>query len=170
MSKSSPYRVRVRRDESPLEILPRQVVEIVRRTLAAEQVASAEIDIAIVDDATIHRVNREHLQHDYPTDVISFAYNVTEADDEPADDAPLGAGLSIEGELVVSAETAIREAAVYGWAPAEELTLYLVHGLLHLCGHDDLNPEDQRQMRSRERAILQIFGLTPHYDEDEEIA
>ncbi len=72
----------------------------------------------------------------------------------------------IEGEVIVSAEMALEMAAQYHWQGSDELCLYLVHGLLHLCGYDDLSPEEQIVMRRRERDILQFWNLTPHYAED----
>lgn len=127
-----------------------QLEDRLREALQRQGLTSATLSIALVDDATIHTVNRDHLQHDYPTDVISFLYE----DDK----------CSLDGELVVSVETAIREAADYGWSPENELMLYLVHGLLHLCGFDDQTGQQREEMRAQERAILQCWGLSPHYD------
>ncbi len=67
---------------------------------------------------------------------------------------PCGAGRCIDGEVLVSAEMAVQMAARFGWSSRDELTLYLVHGLLHLCGYDDLSPTERRLMRQREREIL----------------
>ena len=58
---------------------------------------------------------------------------------------------------------AAQRAAEYQWTPHEELILYLVHGLLHLCGYDDLTPAERRIMRAREKEILAYWNLTPHY-------
>ncbi len=109
----------------------------------------ADVSLAIVDDPTIHRINREFLQHDYPTDVLSFLL------ERSAD--------RLEGEVIASADTAIGSAARYGWAPADELLLYVIHGTLHLVGYDDLAPEPQVTMRERERDYLKHFGLEPRY-------
>ena len=135
-----------------------QVVRTIRAVLLDERVAAAELSIAIVDDAEIHRVNREHLQHDYPTDVVSFLYSARKSSAKPKS-TPVrrGSELIIEGELVVSAETANREAPRHGWTPAEELQLYLIHGALHLCGYDDLTPAERRIMRRREKEILALL-------------
>ncbi|MCA9089076.1 MAG: rRNA maturation RNase YbeY [Planctomycetaceae bacterium] len=135
------------------------------QTLQAEHVAGASLSVAIVTDEAIHAVNRDHLGHDYATDVISFLYSDDAPDPGSDSTAPRGAGKVIDGELVVSAETAVREARRFGWQPQDELSLYLVHGLLHLCGYDDLTEEELPLMRQREREILQIWGLTPHYEE-----
>ena len=97
-----------------------------------------QIGIRLTDDATIHQVNRKHLQHDYSTDVISFAYQVA---------APM-----IEGELIVSVDTAVTRAAELGWSAANELLLYTIHGTLHLTGMDDQQPIDRREMRACRRS------------------
>jgi len=158
------YTIEVSNKQSHIPVDSRWIEEIVRTTLQAEEVSSAEIDIAILDDDAIHRVNAEHLEHDYPTDVISFLYSCSpEQEEDFPEDQLRGTGLNLEGELLVSAQTAARMAREVNWPAAAELTLYLVHGLLHLCGYDDLTDEEQVIMRSRERAILQNWNLTPHY-------
>lgn len=103
------------------------------------------VGLLITDDETIHSINREHLQHDYPTDVISFAYEC--------------AGTHIEGELVASLDTARREAKDAQWPPLHELLLYVVHGTLHIGGMDDQDDEDQALMRLAEREVLATLGI-----------
>lgn len=120
---------------------------LVRRVLERQGVARAEISLALVDDAAIHQINRRHLDHDWPTDVISFTLSEP---DEPA----------LAGELVVSTEMAARTARRAGVDPQAELALYVVHGLLHLCGHDDRAADDRARMRRREEEILAMEGLT----------
>lgn len=174
----------------------------VLKALAIEQVSSAVLSISIVDNPAIHVINRDHLQHDYPTDVISFQLDFVsadelhhddvfedEADDEVEEfsddeenyadevhDAGSGelqnegraAGASIEGEIIASAEMAATMAGDGKWSPEAELILYVIHGLLHICGYDDLTPEEKCIMRARERAILSELGLTAIYAEDAE--
>ncbi len=123
-----------------------RLAALARRVLEAEGVGRAEISIAVVDDRTIHDVNRRHLDHDRPTDVISFVLS------EAGDDI-------LSGELVVSAETAARMAERDGVDPWTELVLYVIHGLLHLRGHDDLTEEGAAAMRRREGELLAAEGL-----------
>jgi probable rRNA maturation factor len=123
-----------------------ELAALAARVLRGEGVSRASISIALVDDAAIHRVNREHLDHDCPTDVISFVLS------EP-DEAELA------GELVVSTQTALAMAARLEVSPWNELVLYVVHGLLHLCGYDDRNDEDARIMRAREKMALERENL-----------
>lgn len=149
--------------------------EVVQRVLSEEMITSADISLALVDDAAIHQVNLQFLGHDYPTDVISFLLDEHGETVRPCDssgqsapasiDRPAGHGQTrfrhLEGELVVSTETAIRESVNHGWSADDELILYLVHGLLHLCGYDDLTDEARPLMRVRERQLLAQWQLTP---------
>lgn len=137
--------------QTQLAVDLRRLREVVRHVLVEEGLPAARISLALVDDAAIHRLNREFLGHDYPTDVISFVL----------DQSPPGAPGFLEGELVVSTETASRAAPAHGWTPHDELLLYVVHGLLHLCGYDDLADEARPAMRRRERQLLANWHLTP---------
>src|SRR5436190_17927360 len=77
---------------------------------------SAEISIAIVGDRRMHELNRQYLQHDYPTDVLSF---VLDHDAEAK---------SLDGQIIASSEYAASEAPEYGWTADDELLLYVIHG------------------------------------------
>ena len=142
--------------------------DAIERVLTGEQVRFATINLALVEDSEIHRVNREFLGHDHPTDVISFRLDEAGSQQSLAEDqkSEVGGQKSgvgnressgassdsslfpppstsnpqphLEGELIVSTETALREAAAHGWSPRDEVLLYVVHGVLHLCGYDDL--------------------------------
>src|SRR5215212_8159956 len=120
---------------------------LVRRVLEGEGVQAAEVSIALVDDASSHEFNRRHLGHDWPTDVITFPLS------EPGEETLVAA-------LVVSAEMAAVTAAHAGADPNAELALYVVHGLLHLCGYDDQSADDRERIRGREAEILSREGLT----------
>lgn len=104
-----------------------------------------DVSLAVVDDAEIRRVNREALGHDYATDVVTFDLGDARAD-------------VVEGEIVVSAETAVREAAEAGHAPEAELLFYVCHGLLHLVGHDDAADAEREAMLARQRDYLRALG------------
>ena len=129
--------------------------QLVRVVLAAEDRHRGTISIALVDNATIHAINRTHLGHDWPTDVISFPLNGPDAQ-------------VVVGELVVSAEMACAFAREIGVEPSEELALYVVHGLLHLCGYDDHDDADRLRMRQREDELLSQVGLTNPYARGDE--
>jgi len=120
--------------------------EVVRAVLAGEGVADAEISLAFVDNPTIHRLNQRYLQHDEPTDVLSFPLSEPNAN-------------RLAGELVIGAEVAKAQAAARGHDVQAELALYVIHGLLHLCGSDDNSDRAAAQMRERERHYLRELGL-----------
>ncbi len=163
------FQVDVDDSQNALQVDHQHLQDVVRQTLAAEQCVSATISVALVDNATIHDLNRRYLQHDFETDVLSFLL-----DSELADlsllpippDAPRGTGKRLDGEIIVSVEMACQTAEKYHWRPEDELALYVVHGLLHLCGYDDLTTGELRCMRQREHEVLQLWNLTPHYADE----
>jgi probable rRNA maturation factor len=128
-------------DDCPIDRGPLRTA--VRTVLEGEGIADFEISIALVDDPTIHQLNKRYLDHDEPTDVLSF----------PLGQKPLA------GELVVGYQVAQRQAAEHGHDLAAELTLYVIHGLLHLCGFDDKNAKKAKQMHDRTRHYLKLLGL-----------
>lgn len=161
------YEVEIDDSQKALKVDHSRLADVVRSVLAAEKCVSASISVAIVDNETIHELNIRYLQHDYPTDVLSFRL---EEELDPASlpipkGSPRGCGKRIEGEVILSAEMAQQMAAKYHWQPLDELTLYVVHGLLHLCGYDDVSRKEEALMRQREREVLAEWGLSPHYAE-----
>lgn len=113
--------------------------------LQNEKVRHGKLSLAIVDDPTIHDLNVRFLDHDYPTDVLSFLIEQK--------------GDYLEGEVIASAQTAAVSAASYGWDPKDELLLYFIHGILHLVGYDDHRDEDREAMRAKERHYLAQLGI-----------
>ncbi len=112
----------------------------------------AELSVVLCDDAFIQPLNAEWRGKDAPTDVLSFA--MQEGDDLLEDDPVLG-------DLVISVETADRQAAEQGHDRAAELRVLLVHGLLHLLGfdHED-TPERAAEMRAEEARLVAALGGT----------
>jgi probable rRNA maturation factor len=120
--------------------------DIGRAVLAGEQVQDYEISLAFVDNPTIHRLNKRYLDHDEPTDVLTFPLS------EPS-------AKKLTGELVIGAEVAKQQADERGHDVQVELALYVIHGLLHLCGYDDKSDKAAQEMRRRERHYLAELGL-----------
>lgn len=131
----------------------KRLIHATRQVLTAAGIRSGEISIAVVTDQRIHELNRQYLEHDYPTDVLSFIL-----EQDPA------AG-RLDGEVIVSAEYAAREAERFGWTVDDELLLYVIHGCLHLAGHDDQTPEGRAAMRAAEAQHLSSFGLKHRFDQ-----
>jgi probable rRNA maturation factor len=142
--------VEISNTQSHLEVEAASLDRLVRIVLAAQHRPRASISIALVDNATIHGINQAHLGHDWPTDVITFPLSDP---DEPV----------LAGELVVSTEMACSSAREFGVEPALELSLYVVHGLLHLCGFDDHDDSARRTMRRREDELLSQAGFASPY-------
>ena len=135
-------RILIANEQSTLDVDESQLQAAVRAVFRD----SGTVSIAVVDDPAIHEINRQYLQHDYPTDVLSFVLE----DREPY----------LEGELVVSADTASRNASEYDWPADSELLLYAIHGALHLVGHRDKQPEEIAVMHAAEASILRELGIT----------
>ena len=135
------HEISVTNHQSKLAIDRRVIVRAVRGVLTEAAVQKACISVVVVDDPTIHDLNRRFLAHDYPTDVLSFPLST---DSE-----------NLDGEIVVSADTASQSASQFGWSAAEELLLYIIHGTLHLVGYDDHTPRQRAKMRAQERAHLE---------------
>ena len=76
------------------------------------------------------------------------------------------AGAAVEGEIIASAEMAAQMAPEGQWSADAELALYVVHGLLHLCGYDDLTPADRSLMKTREILAMNSLGFNPVYAEE----
>ena len=111
---------------------------------------ASELSLVVCDDAFIRPLNRDYRGKDAPTDVLSFAMQEGEAvrDDDP-----------VLGDLVISAETAARQAAEQGHDLDAELRVLLVHGLLHLLGYDhEVDETEAAEMRTAEAKLLAELG------------
>jgi len=157
------YDIVITNSQTCVDINEERLHQSAEHLLREEQIREAEISIVLLDNAEIHELNRQYLQHDYPTDVLSF---LLESEELPADESS-EAGTRIEGEVIISTEMAREMAEDFEWSAEDETLLYLIHGLLHMTGYDDLTPEDQQIMRQREREILQHWQLVPRYADGE---
>ncbi len=118
-------------------------------TLALEDV---ELSVLLTTDPGIQELNRSWRRKDRPTDVLSF----------PAGEPPSGTiGPHHLGDVILSLDTARRQARARGRALAEELDLYLAHGLLHLLGHDHHRRRDAERMAALEARLLGRPGMVP---------
>jgi probable rRNA maturation factor len=129
--------------EYPLEF--QRLKEAARTVLEGEGVRACKVTLAFVDNAHIHRLNKQFLQHDEPTDVLTFPYTDSDAK-------------SLEGEVVIGYEVAKENATDRGHELNLELLLYVIHGCLHLCEYDD-NSVSVKAMRARERHYLKKLEL-----------
>lgn len=139
----------------------RQTIALLRQV--AQAVATlenlpeeAEVGITLVDDAAMREFNYQYRGLDCPTDVLSFALREHTAA-EPQIVTPYGDWLL--GDIVISVETAQRQAASFAHSLERELSYLAVHGFLHLLGYDHIDPEQAKQMRRREEEVLTVLGL-----------
>jgi probable rRNA maturation factor len=137
VSIANPYEQRL--DFAPLKSAATAVLD-------GEGVREAKITLAFVNSPHIQRLNKQFLDHDEPTDVLTFPYT------EPGVKKP-------EGEVVIGYEVAAENAADRGIPVEQELLLYVIHGCLHLCGYDDKTAKAAKEMRAKERAYLKKIGL-----------
>lgn len=113
------------------------------RRLGVQILGKRSLSVAFVTNTAIRKINRKFLNHDFATDVLSF---------------PLGTDLV--GELVISADYAVAEAAKRKIPVEEELLRYVAHGILHLLGYDDHRPADKKRMWARqERELRRILKV-----------
>jgi probable rRNA maturation factor len=147
-------------DEQYAELgLERWMPLLAERTLDSEGVVESAVSILVTDDETLHALNRDYRGYDQPTDVLSFGLSDLAKPavdgEEPAPEfaLPPEAGRQL-GEVVISYETAVRQATEHDRTTDHELAHLLIHGVLHLLGHDHYEPDEERAMRSREAQLL----------------
>lgn len=120
--------------------------------LARFELYTGEISVLFVDDEEIRALNAEHRDIDSPTDVLSFP-QYESLEEIWKQDYPY------YGDIVISLETARRQAAEYGHTARREITYLAVHSLLHLLGYDHIEEEDKKVMRSVEKGIMKELGI-----------
>ena len=133
------FRIEVRAIEGL--ILPLRTRPILRNTagkiLQLEKQSDLELDVLLTTDLQIQKLNYKYLKHDYATDVMSFSQN----------------DKKFLGDIVISVETAMRQAQDQGHDLLTELQYLLLHGILHLLGYDDRNTSRRKLLRQKERQL-----------------
>ena len=121
------------------KIRKRDTTAWIRRVATTYGRKIGEVGYLFCDDEKILEVNREYLQHDYYTDIITFDYNE---------------GKQINGDLVISLDTVKSNAQLFNKPYEEELYRVIIHGILHLCGINDKGPGEREIMEAAENAAL----------------
>lgn len=138
------------RNSQPEPVDESRIVKIAEKALQVEHFPKpAEISIVLTDDEQMHVLNRDYRGKDRPTDVLSFSQLEGE---------PFAEGLEgrVElGDIVISVDTAKRQAAEHGHSPQDEIDLLIAHGMLHLLGYDDATEAGAAEMRRHEAEILE---------------
>lgn len=142
---ASPVTVVVSDEQDEVPIDGARWAELARAVLTAER-RRGELTLTFVDAAEITELNREHMGVDGPTDVLSFPLDALDEPSEPASDGPP----VLLGDVVICPAVAARAAADHAGTLEDELALLVVHGVLHVLGHDHAEPEETARMRARE--------------------
>lgn len=121
-----------------------------RELLAAADEHGSSLSVSLVRDGEISRLNRDHRGKSNATDVLSFPLN-------PWEHAP--APERLLGDIVISVDTARRQAAEYDAPLQNEIYRLLIHGILHLLGHDHQEPGQRARMESEERRLAAAIGM-----------
>jgi probable rRNA maturation factor len=131
----------------------------VRRWAAAALAAGAgtgEVTVVLAGNALVHRLNRTYRGKDKPTNVLSFPSGAGPAGAGPAPEQPLG-------DVVIALETTRAEARASGKSLADHLAHLVIHGVLHLLGHDHVRPGPARRMERLEVLLLAQLGIADPY-------
>lgn len=130
-------------NQSDLLIQEKTITSLVRAVLACEQAVFDEVNLHFIENEQMCQLHATYFNDPSPTDCISF----------PIDDSS-EQGYRVLGDVFVCPKTAIQYTKSKGGSPSEEASLYIVHGLLHLLGYDDIADEDRKLMREAEQRSM----------------
>jgi probable rRNA maturation factor len=130
---------------------PKALIERVVNAALTHQKESLDVNLSVVltDNRRLHKLNRDYLGVDAPTDVLSF----------PASESDPETGARYIGDILISVPYAAKDAKQAGNSLEAELQLLVVHGVLHLLGHDHAKPKDKSKMWKAQTQILEALGL-----------
>ncbi|CCZ58504.1 MAG: rRNA maturation RNase YbeY [Bacilli bacterium] len=117
-----------------------------------EDLGNVIFNIIIIDNPTIHKINKEYRDKDAPTDVISFALEDDKTVIEPD-------GVRILGDIYISIDKVHEQALEYGHSFKRELSFLAVHGLLHLLGYDHMEKSDEEVMFKKQEEVLNYYEI-----------
>lgn len=121
-----------------------QLSNWISKVIASEDKKEGEINYIFCDDEYLLSLNEQYLNHDTLTDIISFDYSV---------------GKELHGDIFISTERVLENAAEFEVSFEEELKRVMVHGVLHYCGYKDKSEEDEQLMRSKEDEKIKMFHV-----------
>jgi probable rRNA maturation factor len=138
--------------EASQEFPPEPLQRAAEAALAFSGAVEADLTIVLTDDQHIQGLNQEYLDHDAPTDVLSF----------PAGETDPETGRAYLGDVIISLPQATRQAQERGHPLEAEMQLLAVHGVLHLLGHDHADEPEKAAMWAAQATILESLGLSPN--------
>ncbi|MBR2912376.1 MAG: rRNA maturation RNase YbeY [Oscillospiraceae bacterium] len=161
MQQAGKLKVYVRNNQSDVKI-PSGIRLLIRRCCHAVLVSEgftkdAEVSVSFVSNNEIRSLNKMYRDKDSVTDVLSFP--LTDADGTMETNAQTG--FVLLGDIVISIETAVKQASIYGHSLDREIGFLTVHSMLHLLGYDhETSKLDERIMREKEEAVLEKLGIS----------
>ena len=140
--------IEIKNQQRKIPLIPCRIIKTAKRILTHEGVQQACLSIVFVTDRKIKALNKKYLNSSRPTDVLAFDYSFFSV---------VSREKRIDGEIIISTVTACKNAKRFQTSPHHELTLYVIHGILHLLGYDDHTPRDRKNMRKKERKLTEIL-------------
>lgn len=123
---------------------PAEYTEWIINVLASRELAPGELQFIFVSDEALLEMNRQYLDHDYYTDILTFENDTEEG---------------VSGDIFISVDRVSDNAATYGVSFEEELARVMIHGVLHLIGYGDQTEKEKELMRREENACMQMFHV-----------
>lgn len=125
--------------------------QLINFAVEYQKVNNVVFSIVFINDDEMHKMNKQYRDIDRSTDVLSFAF---EDNEDITNDS-----IRMLGEIYISIDKAHEQALAYGHAYLRELSFLMIHGFLHLLGYDHMEPEDEKEMFTRQEVILDEFGI-----------
>ncbi len=152
-------KVLISNEQNLVQINEENILALAKNIMQEEKFEeNSELSLVFCDDLAIKDLNKQFRNKDEPTDVLSFPLPRNEFKGfKPA--------TILVGDVVISVETAARQAKEMGHELMDEITLLLIHGLLHLAGYDHINAQDKEKMLHRELKLYKKFSF-PNYSEE----
>lgn len=138
-------------NETEEKICLKEIKKIIAFALKKEKIKRAVVNVILVDEKEIKKINKEYRNIDRVTDVISFALEEAET---------IKFNFRLLGDIYICVPRMKEQAVSYGHSEKRELLFLTVHGLLHLLGYDHMNKEDEKIMFKKQELILNDYGIT----------
>lgn len=145
--KNSVVKINITKTCRKIKLPTRKLKSLIMEIINREKLNYTEVNVIFTDDEMIHKINRVFLNHDYPTDVISF---------ELSDEIPI---VDKVAEIYISVDKAIEQARFYKVTPENEIARLVAHGLIHLAGYDDKTTAEKLRMRRKESYYIKKVGF-----------
>jgi len=138
------------KDEFVSLVSEQNLIQVATNVLNNQKIALSDVELTIVisDDLELQNLNRQYLQVDAPTDVLSFPINETNPE----------TGRKYLGDVIISYQTSLQQSLNAGHPVTDEIQLLVVHGVLHLLGYDHIDQEDKHKMWVTQKEILEQLG------------